>query len=359
MTRHLLLVIVPVCLLAFLKLGFSHQESIKAAAKPIHLQTAKAVVERVDDTLEIPAKVQPDPARVVRVFPPAGGRLLRVAVRPGDGVLRGQVIAVLESSDVSQARADFLKAKAEADKSEHAMARAQLLFDHKVLSEREYQEAEADNISAKSELQRTMDRLRVLGARPDQNSNEVAVTAPISGTVVDIGASSGELSKSTDNANPIATIADLQTVWIVGDVFEREVNAIRPNSPVEVRLNAYPDQSWKGAVSSLSDEVDPQTRTLKLRVVLPNPQHTLKPEMFATIRITRPGTEQIVIPGSAVLREGGDTAVMVETTPDKYERRLVTVKALPNDQVAVLSGLNQGESVVIEAAALARSEAQD
>lgn len=337
----------------------SRPEKVDAAVKPLQLKTAQAKLETVDDVLDIPAKVQADPSRVVRVFPPAGGRLVRVSVRPGERVERGHVVAVLESSDVSQARADFVKAKAEAEKSEHALQRAKLLFDHKVLSEREYQDAQADDVSAKSELQRASERLRVLGARPELSSNEVAVVAPISGTILDIGASSGELSKSPDNANPIATVADLQTVWIIGDVFEKDIGAVKIGSPVEVKLNAYPESSWNGTVSAISDQVDPQSRTLKLRIVLPNPQHKLKPEMFATIRITRRGAAEIVIPQAALLREGGDTAVMVEGSPGKYERRLVTVKALPDSRLAVLSGLKQGESVVVEGAALARTEGQD
>lgn len=359
MMHRLVIAFCVLFLLAGLNGCSSHQENVNAAVKPLHLKTAQAHVESINDVLEIPAKVQPDPAHVVRVYPPAGGRLVRVFVRPGDRVHHGQVIAILESSDVSQARADFIKARAESEKSERALARAKLLFEHQVLSEREYQEAQADHTSADSELQRASERLRVLGARPDLISNEVALTAPISGTVVDVGAASGELSKSTDNANPIATIADLQSVWIVGDAFESEIGSIQAGSDVSVKLNAYPDIEWNGKVAAISDQVDPQSRTLKVRVILNNPEHKLKPEMFATIRVTRHGTQAIVIPESALLREGGDTAVMVETSPDKYQRRLVTVKALPESRLAVLNGLEQGESVVVEGAALARGEGQE
>jgi cobalt-zinc-cadmium efflux system membrane fusion protein len=321
---------------------------------PVAFKTAVVQARPVQPALDIPARVQADPTRVVRVYPPAGGRLVRVTVRPGDAVARGQVVAVLESSDVAQARSDLAKADAEANRTERALHRAQLLRDHKVLSEREYEDALSQQIQARSEQQRAQARLRVLGVAPGSASNEVSVVAPLAGAVLDIGASSGELSKSTDNANPICTIADLSMVWVTGDVYEKDLTVVRPGAPVVVQVPAYPGRSWVGKVAQISDAIDPTTRTAKVRVVLSNPRRELKPEMFATARLQRPASEELVIPGAAVLREGGDSAVMVKTGDNSFERRLITFVALGNGEVAVKTGLKAGEVVATEGAALLR-----
>ena len=322
---------------------------------PAAVKTLRVESRSVEDQLAIAARVQPDPTRVVRIYPPAGGRLLRVNVRPGDHVRKGEAVAVLESADVAQARADYAKAKAETERTHHAFERAKLLFDHKVLSQREYEDADANYQEARSELERAADRLRVLGA-PLQasSSNQVALVAPRDGVVTDLGAAPGELSKSTDNANPICTIADLAQVWIVGDVYEKDLVLLRRGELVDITLAAFPDRHWGGKLAVISDTLDPQTRTLKVRVVLSNPQRELKPEMFATIRVHRPLQQAIVLPASALLREGGDTAVIVETTPGKYERRLVNVASSNASNVVIASGLKPGEVVVTEGAALLR-----
>jgi cobalt-zinc-cadmium efflux system membrane fusion protein len=332
---------------------------VSATPKPLQLKTVVAQERTVSDTLQIPARIQADPARVVRVFPPAGGRLIRVTVRPGDYVRKGQVVAVLESSDVSQSRSDLIKAQAEADKSQRALERSQLLFNHKVISEREYEDAKVQQIEDASELQRAKARLQVLGASLTGAGNEVNVKAPISGTVLDLGSTTGELSKSTDNANPICTIADLSTVWIMGDVFEKDLPDVHVGEPITLTVNAYPDRQWDGKISLVSQAVDPNTRTVKVRVISANPKRELMPDMFAALQVQRPAKRAVLIPASALLHEGGDTTVMVKKSDNDYERRLVSVRPLGRDNVVVTGGLNPGEAVVTEGAALLRSNGDE
>jgi membrane fusion protein, heavy metal efflux system len=348
-----------VALLAATACNSGQAKNAEAHPRPLELKTAVAEVRSVSDTLEIPAKIQADPARVVRVFPPAGGRLIRVSVRPGAYVNKGEVVALLESSDVSQARSDLAKAEAEADKSQRTLDRSKLLLDHKVISDREYEDAKAQQIEDQSELARAKARLAVLGASPNGGENEVSVRSPISGTVLDIGASTGELSKSTDNANPICTVADLSTVWILGDVFEKDLSAVHVGEPIKLTVNAYPDRQWDGKISMISDAVDPTTRTVKVRVVSENPKHELKPEMFAALQVHRPSANALVIPSSALLHEGGDTTVMVKTGDNSFERRLVTAKALGSSDAIISSGLKPGDVVVTEGAALLRSNGDE
>jgi cobalt-zinc-cadmium efflux system membrane fusion protein len=236
------------------------------------VRTVAAELRPIADVLQVPARIQPDPTHVIRVFSQVGGRLISVAVRPGDRVNKGQTLAILESSEVTSARADYQKARADAEVKEKALRRASVLYENQVLAEKEYQQATADAEMAKAELERTRARLRVLGVSPEGSSDHLVVAAPRAGVVLDIGGAPGELSKSLDSPQPLCTIADLSTVWALGDVLERDIAGLRTGAAVEVSVNAYPSEKWTGRVSVISDVVDPLTHTVKVRVVLDNPR---------------------------------------------------------------------------------------
>jgi membrane fusion protein, heavy metal efflux system len=333
----------------------SNELVIPADAKGV--QTATVAKQEIPDYLEIPGKIQPDPARVVRVFPPVGGRVTEMKVRPGDHVERGETLAILESSDVSGVRSDYQKAVADAEVKERSSQRASLLYENQVLSEREFHQAQADAEIAKAELQRAKARLRQLGLSPDSASDRFEVKAPRAGVVLDIGAAPGEFSKSLDAPAPLCTLADLSAVWAVGEVYEKDLSGLRPGTPAQVVVSAYRAQKWGGPVAAISDALDPVTRTLKLRIVLPNPGAKLKPEMFATIRLRRATFSGIVIPVSAVLHEGATAYVFVQKAAGHFERRDVTLGRPLDRGVEVISGLAPGEVVVTEGALLLRSAA--
>lgn len=320
--------------------------------------TLKVQARPVQRWLEITGRIQADPARVIRVFPPVTGRLLTVLVRPGDHVRQGQALATLESSEVSAARADCRKARTDAELKEKALRRAALLYEHQVLSEREDQQAQADFQMAQAELERALERLKVLGVPIDDNSDQLHVIAPRAGVVLDIGAAPGELSKSLDSPLPLCTLANLGQIWVVGDVYEKDLASLKVGQAAEVTVNAYPGEKWSGRIMSLSDTVDPTMRTLKVRVTLPNPGGRLKPDMFASIRLFGPSEQGIVVPTAAVIRSGSSAVIFVRTTSGHFERRSVVLgQAVGNSDVKVVSGLNPGEVIVTEGSLLLRTPA--
>ncbi len=321
-------------------------------AEPKGIAAAAVELRALPDYLEIAARLQADPTRVVRVFPPLGGRLLTVEVRPGDRVRQGQTLATLVSSELGAARADYQKARADAEVKEKGLRRSSLLYENQVLSEKEYQQAQAELEMAQAELERARARLHILGVDPESSSDEMRVRAPRTGAVLDVGAAPGELSKSLDSPAPLCTLADLSVIWAVGDVYEKDLASLKVGEPAEVVVNAYPGRKLRGAVAALSDVMDPVTRTLKVRVVLSNPGWRLKPEMFAAIRLMRSVPQGIVIPASAVLREGSTASVFVEKSPGRFERRRVTLGRALDQQVEVISGLKPGETVITEGALL-------
>jgi membrane fusion protein, heavy metal efflux system len=319
---------------------------------------AAAQSQRLADYLEVPGRIQADPTNVVRVYPPVSGRLVAVQVRPADRVMEGQVLALLASSDVAAARAGYRQARADAEVKQQGLERARLLYEHHVNALRDYQQAQADAAMSAAALESAAARLALLGVDTASTSDQIAIRAPRSGVVVDLGAAPGEYAKSLDNANPLCTIADLTTVWATGDVYEKDLASIRTGDSAEVTPNAYPGERRRGWITAIASTVDTMTRTLKVRVVLANPGLRLKPDMFATIRVVRAMRSAVVVPQSAVVREGTSAYLFVRTAPGHFERRDVTLgRDTQRSQVEVTSGLTPGDTIVVEGTELVRAAA--
>jgi membrane fusion protein, heavy metal efflux system len=323
------------------------------------IQTAPVEFRTISTELAIPASVQPDPARVVHVFAPVSGRLIELRVKPGDSVRAGQAVAVVASSDVSSARSDYEKAKAQSQRSQSALSRVALLFQHGAIAQKDLDDAKAQAATDSSELERARARLHLLGLSESQSSDRAAVPAPRSGVVTETTSAPGEMAKSLDASNPLLTIADLSSVWVVGNVYEKDLEAVPRGLAVRITTDAYPSETWQGKIANVSDVVDAATHTVKLRVVLENRQHKLKPDMFATIHVLRSPLRVAVVPSSAVLHEGNTAFVMVPTaaSKDRYEKRLVEVQESNPQQTLVRSGLQPGDVVVSSGAELLREEA--
>jgi membrane fusion protein, heavy metal efflux system len=334
------------------------KEAAKSPANEDAVRYVKAVQQSIPETLDLAAKVQADPTKVVRIFPPASGRVTAIEVKPGDRVRRGQTVAILNSSDVASARADYSKANIEAQRTTRAMERQKLLFEHGAGAEKDYIDARAQADAARAELERANQRLELLNVNPAASNDRVPLAAPVPGVVLDVSAATGESSKSLESANPLITVADLNTVWIVGDVYEKDVARLDRGKRVTVTLQAYPDREWSGRIDSISGALDPTTRTLKVRVVLPNPDQRLKPEMFGTIHVKTGTHKALLVPAAAILHEGSTTSTFVRTG-GKTEQRTVTVGQTLDGKVEIVSGLREGEEVAADGAELLKGGSGD
>ncbi|MFY9530358.1 MAG: efflux RND transporter periplasmic adaptor subunit [Candidatus Acidiferrales bacterium] len=323
------------------------------------IQTLTVQTTTVPEYMELPAHIEADPTRVVHVFAPAGGRIIEMKVRPWDRVKKGETLAILDSGDLSRALSDYQKARADDDVKQKQLARSEDLLAHHAIAERDYQQAQADAAMAQAELKTAADQLRVLGADPTAPTSALRVIAPRSGVVLDIGAAPGEYSKSLDAPLPLCTIADISTVWAMGDIYEKDLTAARAGEEAQVALNAYSNQHWSGRVSVVSDTVDPVTRTVRVRVVLPNPAGRIKPAMFGTIRLLRSSSQGILVPSSAVVREGNDAFLFVAKGDNRFERRSVTLGRAFDGSLEIASGLKPTERIVSEGALLLKAAASN
>jgi membrane fusion protein, heavy metal efflux system len=332
-------------------------EGVAPDAKGIQTMTVKT--SEVPNYLELAAHIEADPTRVVHVFAPAGGRIIQLTVRPWQKVAKGQTLALLQSSNLARAMADFHKGAADYEVKQKQLARAQDLLNHHAIAEKDFQQAQADAQMAKAELEAAREQILVLGMDPDKAGAQLRVTAPRSGVVLDVGAAQGEFSKSLDAPMPLCTIADITAVWAVGDVFEKDLSAVKSGQEATVTLNAYPGESLKGRISMVSDTVDPVTRTLHVRVVLQNGNARIKPAMFGSISILRSKSQGIVVPASAVIRESNSAYIFVDKGNGKYERRNVKLGRPLDGSLEIISGIAADDKIVFEGGLLLREGTQD
>ena len=358
--KRLLTIVVPCALYAVALTGCKKSEPAPETQQPTaNIKVSTVYAQPADTTLRIPGRVEADPDKVVHIYAPLSGRLLSMQLVPGQEVRKGQAVAQLQSGDVAQARSDFEKAKIEVIRADHALERGKLLAAHEVMSQSDLQELQATDQAAHSEQERARQRVHELGFSENGTSDITAVLAPITGTVLEIGTAAGEMQRSLETTNGIATVANLDTVWVTGDVYEQDLGKVHPHQAVDVTIGAYPGETFHGTVANIGDSFDPATHAVKVRVVLANPQHKLKPAMFATLAITEPSQAQILLPLGAVLHDGDVTEVYVPAGNGKYTTRRVTTGATMGDKIVITSGLQQGDKVVTEGAAFLREPAGD
>jgi membrane fusion protein, heavy metal efflux system len=342
----------PLLLLAACK----HEQPGPAPSVPTQsvVQTIQVHPQSVADQLFLAAHIMANPTSVVHIYPPISGRVVALKVLPGQEVTEGQQLGMLQSSDAAQARSDFEKAKIEAARADLQLQRGKELLQHEVLAQRDYDDLKALDDADHAELDRARQALLILGFPENSTADVIPIRSPITGVVLDVGTASGELQRSLDNATTIATIANINSIWVVGDLYPRDLGSVKVGQPVEVSVTGYPGQVFHSVIDNISDAVDPATLTLKVRVVLANPGHKLKPQMYATIAVTSRKGSAIVVPSTAVIQNGNATFVFVETSPGKYARRNVTLGTVHDTTDEITQGLEDGDKVVSTGAELLR-----
>jgi cobalt-zinc-cadmium efflux system membrane fusion protein len=318
------------------------------------IETVTVHRQAVSNQLVLSARVMANPTDVVHVYPPISGRVVALKVLPGQEIGKGQQIGILQSSDAAQARSDYEKARIEAARADLQLQRAKDLLQHQVMAQRDYDDLKALDDADHSELQRARQALTILGFDVNSTSDTIPLRSPISGVVLDVGTAAGELQRSLDNANAIATIADIDSVWVVGDLYPRDLGSVKVGQPADVAVTGYPGMTLHGRIDNISDSVDPTSLTLKVRVVLHNPGHKLKPQMYATIAVTNQKGNAIVVPSTAVIRNGKQAFVFVMDANNKPVRRDVTLGETTDTSDQVTQGLQDGDRVVSTGAELLR-----
>jgi membrane fusion protein, heavy metal efflux system len=316
-------------------------------------------------TLALAGRIAYGEDRYSKISSPLPGRVIEVRARLGDRVNAGDVLLVIDSPEIAQAYSEFVKEHSELTYSMRAYELAKDLYGNRALPLKDLKQAENDLIKARAEFRRAKEHLlslRVPSAELEKPLDRQRITSrfemksPLTGRVVERSVTPGQ-SVSDDPNQILFTIADLGTVQAVGDLYERDLALLKVAQVAQVQVEAYPGEDFPAAVVSIGDVVDPITRTIKVRALVNNEHHRLKPEMFARLYIdVSEGKSFITVPKEAVMVLNGKEYVYVMGAEGRYAERAVKVTPTTHDLVWVLKGLAEGDRIVTKGAIMIKAE---
>lgn len=347
-----------------------HQEGlVRLSAEQIRtaaIATAKAELRAEVGLLEATAQIEAAGDLQARVGSRIAGRIVALRAGVGDRVGRGATLAVIDSPELGRAKADYISAMALERVAREGAEREKKLFDRQISSEKDWREAEAGAIKAAADKDAAENRLHALGTpdaelarvrREAHYSSTLTVPAPISGVVVERSATLGQM---VEPAEALFLLMDLSQVWILVDVYERDIAQVHPGQNVRVKVTALGAEEFPGRVHSVGSVIETKTRTAKVRIVLPNPMGALRPGMFATVvfegSTAGPGKQAVFVPSEAVQRDGEKHLVFVQKGPTEFEAKQVVVGHESEGWLEIEKGVSAGETVVTTGSFVLKSE---
>jgi membrane fusion protein, heavy metal efflux system len=324
-------------------------------AHPDQFPVVSATNYEATSTIQVTGTVNPDISRTIPVISIASGRVLEVHARIGDYVKKGQLLMDVQSTDVSGAVSQYLKAVNDERLTQVQLSRAKLLNEKGAIPNSQVEIAQNAEDDAKAALVAAEDQLRVLGVDKNHPEATVKVYSPASGYIIAQNVTNAAAAGVTYSGSANAfTIADLSHVWIICDVYENDLPAVHLGQKADIRLTAYPDRVLTGVISDIGAVLDPQIRTAKVRIQVNNPDMLMRVGMFATATIHGKTLQvRAQVPATAVLHLHDRDWVYVPAGDNSFRR--VPVKGgdtLPGNMQEILSGINAGQQVVSNALAL-------
>ncbi len=320
------------------------------------LKIAPAGEGNAVDTLRVPARVSADERLIARIGAAVTGRVTQVHAVLGQKVKAGEVLATLHSTELSAAQLAYLKAVSQESLQRRAVERAKLLFSADVISAAELQRRESELAQAQAELQASHDQLSILGMtegtirKLSANGNVHSlsdVSSTIDGQVIERKLTQGQVVQPAD---ALYTVADLSHVWVVAEVPEQQADLVTVGEETEAEIAALGGRRINGQLIFVADTVNPSTRTVTVRMDVPNPDRSIKPEMLATMLIKSKPRRQLVIPSSAVVRNENQDYVFVQKDAQQFVLRKVTLGEENSGSVPVVEGIKMGEKIVVDGA---------
>ncbi|HUE85165.1 MAG TPA: efflux RND transporter periplasmic adaptor subunit [Vicinamibacterales bacterium] len=315
--------------------------------------------------IRLPGVVEPNAYRQVAVTPLVAGRVTRVSVELGASVRPGQTLAQIYSPELAEAQTKYVSATARLDAHDRELQRTQKLVEIGAASRQELERIHAEHAAQTAAVQSARSQLELLGVPAStidalgSGSHVNATTtvpAPIAGVITERAANVG---LNVDQATALFTVVDLSVVWIVADVYESDFSRVRVGSDATIATAAYPGVSLRGRVSYIDPQMNPETRTARVRVEVPNPRGELRLGMYADVVVTgAPGTSMAVIPRSAIQNVGDRTVVYLADPqePGTFTEREVRLGRSFGGQVEVVSGVQPGDAIVSEGSFFVRAE---
>jgi membrane fusion protein, heavy metal efflux system len=330
----------------------------------LKLSTAKVSKGELALTLDLPGEVQWDAGRIAHVVPRISGVVSEVDKALGDLVQEGDILAKLDSGELASTKAGYLAALAREEMAQANFDREKALWEQKISAEQDY--LEAKNNLAEIQIQKQLahrqlhaigvpsEEIEGLATAPESELTLYRLKSPLSGVVVERHIVRGEMLDSDSQAY---LIADPSHVWVIASVYAKDIAQVQVGQTAQVSLKAYPGRVFGGDITWIADAVDEQTRTLKVRVEVDNPDGFFKPGMFASIALAVAKKSDILtIPAAAIQIQAGEAIVFVDEGGGRYERREVRVGIRSQGTVEIIDGLLGGERVVTSGSFILKSE---
>ena len=343
-----------------------------AAQKNAGLETLTVERRVLPATIEVTGVVTPVESRVAHVRPLARGVVEGIAVSLGARVKQGQTLVTYDNIELGEQVGNYLsevaaqrQAEADLEVKQRSLERAEQLIKLEAVAQQtlelrraEVKNAQAAIASQKARVAKVEEQIHRFGLSegdlakltPEEGgsahrtASHSVLRAPFSGVVTKFDVASGEL---VEPERELMTISDLSTVWVLADVYERDLAKVQVNTSVNVRVDTYPDRVFVGRLTYVSDIIDPQTRTAKVRCVIDNPDGALKLDMFAKVAVpTTERRESIVVPATAIQQIDGNAVVFVRQTPERFMQRPVELGLAAGEVVEITSGLKAGDVIV-------------
>ncbi|WP_447601324.1 efflux RND transporter periplasmic adaptor subunit [Nitrospira sp. Nam80] len=331
-----------------------------------HIRTDQVAVRPIRVVLKAQAgKILANENRLAHLSARVPGRIVAVYADLGHRVAEGDRLLLLDSPAFGEAQLEYRKAKTMLGVTEKALERAKALVDRGAIGAGEYQRRDAEHQNARADLHEAEEKLHLLGMTereiqrlgakklPHAEVAQVSLRAPFTGEVIERNATIGEV---IDPNKTLFTVADLSTVWVRADFPEQQAGRLKEGLTIDVRVSAYPDQVFRGAITYVGAVIDPATRTVTARADVSNPDRRLRPEMFADVTVMTDEQSMLSVPRAAVQQVGNRLVVFAVRGPRRFESRTLTIGESSDDYVQVEAGLAEGEEVVTQGSYALKSE---
>ena len=297
----------------------------------------------VVDELKLIGKVTFDQDKVVKLFPMVSGNVLEVNVSLGDHVSKGQVLAVVHSAEIAGQENDIVAAQANLAMAEKNLAATEGLYRSGIASEREYLSAVKETEKSRSELNKVKTILSINGG----SQSDYIIKSPVSGYIVEKFINP-DMQIRPDNTTNLFTISDLSRVWVLANVYESDIAGIAEGEKVRITTLSYPDKIFNGTIGKIYNVLDPDNKTMKVKIQLENPGNLLKPEMFANVIVEQVKNESMLaVPANSVVFDRNKYWVLVYSGPCDVQTRQIEVVKSSGAYSYIRTGVKPGERIIV------------
>lgn len=313
-----------------------------------HLKIEPVKNEWLSSDLSTVGVVRAIPTAYAEIVPPFAGRIARSFVKLGQRVDVGSPLFAISSPEYFNAQKDFFEAQQEYSLSNLNLKRQKDLLQHGVGIQRIVEEAQTDYETKKSALENATAALRVFNINPNRLKlgQPLIVTSPIKGEIITSNIVIGQYIK--EDAEPITTIAELNKVWIAGQIKEKDLGYINKLKEVTIQADAFPNKTIIGKIFHVNEMVDEDTRSVEVLVECDNLDRSLKPGMYVNVHFKNEPEETLTVPTKAIYQVNDQQFVFVQIDKNKFVKKKVETKDISKDKIEIKNGVKSGENIITE-----------